>query len=320
MTGIIVASHGDLAKGILMSAEMIVGKQENVAACCLLPSEGPEDIKNKIMTAIDQFDSCDEILFLVDLWGGTPFNQITTLVEGNENYRVITGLNLPMLIEACMARSSYEHVNDLKKHVLETGKEGIASLEKEEENTTEVKEETSVVSEFKKGYMEYVLVRIDSRLLHGQVATGWIKSCNPDRILVVSDSVAHDELRKKMIKQAAPSGVKVHVIPLYKFVELASDDRFGGTKALVLFETVDDVIKVIEDGVKLERVNLGSIAHSEGKVVVTTAVSMDQRDVDGLTRLQELGVTMDVRKVPADSPENMDEILIKAKQLLKGDH
>ena len=320
MTGIIVASHGDLAKGILMSAEMIVGKQENVAACCLLPSEGPEDIKNKIMTAIDQFDSCDEILFLVDLWGGTPFNQITTLVEGNENYRVITGLNLPMLIEACMARSSYEHVNDLKKHVLETGKEGIASLEKEEENTTEAKEEKKTVSEFKKGYMEYVLVRIDSRLLHGQVATGWIKSCNPDRILVVSDSVAHDELRKKMIKQAAPSGVKVHVIPLYKFVELASDDRFGGTKALVLFETVDDVIKVIEDGVKLERVNLGSIAHSEGKVVVTTAVSMDQRDVDGLTRLQELGVTMDVRKVPADSPENMDEILIKAKQLLKGDH
>ena len=320
MTGIIVASHGDLAKGILMSAEMIVGKQENVAACCLLPSEGPEDIKNKIMTAIDQFDSCDEILFLVDLWGGTPFNQITTLVEGNENYRVITGLNLPMLIEACMARSSYEHVNDLKKHVLETGKEGIASLEKEEENTTEAKEEKKTVSEFKKGYMEYVLVRIDSRLLHGQVATGWIKSCNPDRILVVSDSVAHDELRKKMIKQAAPSGVKVHVIPLYKFVELASDDRFGGTKALVLFETVDDVIKVIEDGVKLENVNLGSIAHSEGKVVVTTAVSMDQRDVDGLTRLQELGVTMDVRKVPADSPENMDEILIKAKQLLKGDH
>lgn len=320
MTGIIVASHGDLAKGILMSAEMIVGKQENVAACCLLPSEGPEDIKNKIMTAIDQFDSCDEILFLVDLWGGTPFNQITTLVEGNENYHVITGLNLPMLIEACMARSSYEHVNDLKKHVLETGKEGIASLEKEEENTTEAKEEKKTVSEFKKGYMEYVLVRIDSRLLHGQVATGWIKSCNPDRILVVSDSVAHDELRKKMIKQAAPSGVKVHVIPLYKFVELASDDRFGGTKALVLFETVDDVIKVIEDGVKLERVNLGSIAHSEGKVVVTTAVSMDQRDVDGLTRLQELGVTMDVRKVPADSPENMDEILIKAKQLLKGDH
>lgn len=319
MTGIIVASHGDLAKGILMSAEMIVGKQENVAACCLLPSEGPEDIKNKIITAIDQFDSCDEILFLVDLWGGTPFNQITTLVEGNENYRVITGLNLPMLIEACMARSSYEHVDELKKHVLETGKEGIASLEKEE-NSTEAKEEKKTVSEFKKGYMEYVLVRIDSRLLHGQVATGWSKSCNPDRILVVSDSVAHDELRKKMIKQAAPSGVKVHVIPLYKFVELASDDRFGGTKALVLFETVDDVIKVMEDGVKLERVNLGSIAHSEGKVVVTTAVSMDQRDVDGLIHLQELGVEIDVRKVPADSPENIDEIIVKAKQLLKGDH
>ena len=318
MTGIIVASHGDLAKGILMSAEMIVGKQDNVAACCLLPSEGPEDIKHKIITAIDQFDSCDEILFLVDLWGGTPFNQISTLVEEHPTWAVVTGLNLPMLIEACMAKMTMDHALDLMKHVLETGKEGISGLPKTEEVITK-KEEKQSVTEFKKGYMEYVLVRIDSRLLHGQVATGWIKSCNPDRILVVSDGVAHDELRKKMIKQAAPAGAKVHVIPLYKFIELAKDDRFGGVKALVLFECVSDVIQVMEAGVKLDTINLGSIAHSEGKVVVTTAVSMDAGDVEGLQRLQALGANIDVRKVPADSPENIEDILQKAENLLKGD-
>ena len=62
------------------------------------------------------------------------------------------------------------------------------------------------------GHIKYVLARIDTRLLHGQVATTWTKSTNPDRIIVVSDNVAHDELRKNMIIQAAPPGVKAHVV------------------------------------------------------------------------------------------------------------
>lgn len=64
------------------------------------------------------------------------------------------------------------------------------------------------------GHIKYVLARIDSRLLHGQVATSWTKSTQPDRIIVVSDGVAHDRLRKNMIIQAAPPGVKVNVVPI----------------------------------------------------------------------------------------------------------
>ncbi|WP_337970459.1 PTS sugar transporter subunit IIB, partial [Virgibacillus salexigens] len=79
------------------------------------------------------------------------------------------------------------------------------------------------------GKFEYVLARIDSRLLHGQVATAWTKNTLPTRIIVVSDEVAKDELRKKLIQQAAPSGVKAHVVPINKMIELAKDDQhFGG--------------------------------------------------------------------------------------------
>ena len=65
--------------------------------------------------------------------------------------------------------------------------------------------------------------RIDSRLLHGQVATGWSKATNPTRIIVVSDSVAKDELQTTMIKQAAPSGVKAHVVPIDQMIKLSKD-------------------------------------------------------------------------------------------------
>ncbi len=96
------------------------------------------------------------------------------------------------------------------------------------------------------GKIKYVLARIDSRLLHGQVATSWTKATNPDRIIVVSDNVAHDKLRKNMIVEAAPPGVHANVVPIEKMIEVAKDPRFGDTKALILFETPQDALKAIE--------------------------------------------------------------------------
>ncbi len=64
------------------------------------------------------------------------------------------------------------------------------------------------------GKLKINLARIDSRLLHGQVATGWTPASKVDRIIVASDTVAKDELRKQLIKQAAPGNVKANVVPI----------------------------------------------------------------------------------------------------------
>ena len=63
MVGIIIASHGEFANGILQSGEMIFGKQQDCVACTLMPSEGPEDIKAKMEAAIASFENQDEVLF-----------------------------------------------------------------------------------------------------------------------------------------------------------------------------------------------------------------------------------------------------------------
>ena len=159
------------------------------------------------------------------------------------------------------------------------------------------------------GKLKIVLARIDTRLLHGQVATNWAKSTNPDRIIVVSDSVAKDELRKKLIEQAAPPGVKAHTIPLDKLVEVSKDTRFGGTKALLLFENPQDALYVIEKGVDIKELNIGSMAHSVGKVLVNNAISMDQKDVETYKKLDNLGVKFDVRKVTADRPVDLFKLI-----------
>ena len=99
MVGIILATHGDFAKGILQSGSMIFGDQPNVAACTLQPSMGPEDIKKQMEDAIAGFENQDEVLIMVDLWGGTPFNQANGLIAGHEDkWAIVAGLNLPMLL------------------------------------------------------------------------------------------------------------------------------------------------------------------------------------------------------------------------------
>ena len=174
MVGIIIASHGEFASGILQSGEMIFGAQENVKAVTLMPSEGPDDVKAKMKEAIASFDNQEEVLFLVDLWGGTPFNQANSLFEDHKDkWAIVAGMNLPMLIEAFASRFSMNTAHEIAAHILGSAKEGVKvrpeALEPEEAAAPAAQQ---AVSTGAPGKFEYVLARIDSRLLHGQVATG----------------------------------------------------------------------------------------------------------------------------------------------------
>lgn len=325
MVGIILASHGEFANGILQSGSMIFGEQQNVAAVTLMPSEGPDDVRAKMEAAIATFENQDEVLFLVDLWGGTPFNQANNLLEAHKDkWAIVAGMNLPMVIEAYASRFSMNTAHEIAAHIIATAKDGVKVKPEE----LEPAEEKAAVQQqgpvgaippgtvLGDGKIKFALVRIDSRLLHGQVATAWTKAVQPTRIIVVSDAVSKDELRKKLIEQAAPPGVKANVVPIAKMIEVAKDPRFGNTKALLLFENPQDVVRAIEGGVDIKEVNVGSMAHSVGKVLVNKVLSMDAKDVEAFETMKKAGVTFDVRKVPNDSKDNMDALLQKAKSEL----
>ena len=321
MVGIILASHGEFAKGILQSATMIFGEQENVQAVTLMPSEGPDDIKAKMKEAVASFDNQDEVLFLVDLWGGTPFNQADSLVEEyKDKWAIVAGMNLPMVIEAYASRFSMESAQEIATNIIKTSREGVKakpeSLEPVDSNKSSIDsiQQSNVGAP---GSFEYVLARIDSRLLHGQVATAWTKAVKPTRIIVVSDDVAKDELRKKLIQQAAPPGVKAHTVPVSQMIKLSKDDKhFGGQRALLLFENPEDLLRAVEGGVPIKTINVGSMAHSPGKVQPNKVLAFNQENINTFNKLKENGLDFDVRKVPSDSKGNMDEILKKAQEEL----
>ena len=272
-----------------------------------------------------------QVLFLVDLWGGTPFNQANGLVEKHDKWAIVAGMNLPMVVQALTERmmDANATARQIATKVVEPAKDGIKTKPSDLMPKTAAPAaaadkgsakggkksipEGTVIGD---GHIKYVLARIDSRLLHGQVATGWIPAMKPDRVIVVSDSVAKDDLRKSMIREAAPAGVKAHTVPLKKMEEIAKDPRFGNTHALLLFENPEDVLRAIKGGINLKDINVGSMSYKEGDVNANNVLSMNQEDVDTFRELEKMGVKFDVRKVPSDAPGNMDSILKKAQTLL----
>jgi len=316
--GIIIASHGEFAAGIHQSGSMIFGEQEKVQVVTFMPNEGPDDLYAK-------FDAEDEVLVLADLWSGSPFNQASRVMGENpeRKFAIITGLNLPMLIQAYTERlmDANAGVDKVAANIIKEAKDGIKALPEELNPVEEVATaaaapvaqaaipEGTVIGD---GKLKINLARLDTRLLHGQVATAWTPDSKADRIIVASDNVANDELRKELIKQAAPNGVKANVVPIQKLIDVAKDPRFGETHALILFETPQDALRAIEGGVPIKTLNVGSMAHSTGKTMINNVLSMDKEDVATFEKMRDLGVEFDVRKVPNDTKKDLFDLIKKA--------
>lgn len=326
MVGIILASHGDLAEGIYSSAKMVFGEAEELQTVTFHNGETLDDLRDNLLAAVDKLSDKENVLFMVDLFAGSPYNQATLLCADHPGWAVITGLNLPMLAQAYGDRDM-ETAGEIAADILGAAREGVTihpekfmPAEAAAPAATGAAQPTGAIPEgtvLGDGHIKYVLARIDTRLLHGQVATAWTKTVQPTRIIVCSDGVANDDLRKTMIEQAAPPGVKANVVPIKKIIEVEKDPRFGDTKAMLLFETPQDALRAIEGGVNIKEINVGSMAHSNGKVAVNQVLSLGKEDVETFDKLKSLGIKFNVRKVPSDNPENMDALVEKARAELK---
>lgn len=124
MIGIIVISHGPYAKSLMESVEMVWGKQEKVRAICLGQNESLKSLQVKINDAVDSL-GLDEVLIIVDLLGGTPYNA-TSMQLNNPNISVITGLNMPMLLHVLPHRN--ESLDEVTNIAMESGKNGIVNV------------------------------------------------------------------------------------------------------------------------------------------------------------------------------------------------
>lgn len=130
MIAIIIASHGEFAKGLLQSATMIFGKQANIATVTFEDHETSDDLKIKYQAALNKFDTADAVLFLVDLWGGSPFTVASQIVSRQPaQMALIAGVNLPILMDAFTIRD--QPLDKVVAHLEKSGKKGVRRFEPE---------------------------------------------------------------------------------------------------------------------------------------------------------------------------------------------
>ena len=161
--------------------------------------------------------------------------------------------------------------------------------------------------------MEISFVRIDDRLIHGQVATVWTKDSGCNRIMAVSDEVASDDLRKQLVIQVAPPGIKAYVVTIEKAIEAYKNPKFDSFKTLFLFTNPTDVLRIVEGGVDIKSVNVGGMCYKDGTKQITSALCMSEADIDSFKKLNELGIELEVRKLAKDNKINLIDRLKELK-------
>ena len=162
--------------------------------------------------------------------------------------------------------------------------------------------------------MEIAFCRIDDRLIHGQVATVWTKMTGCNRIMCVSDEVAADTMRKKLLLQVAPPGIKAYVIPVAKAIEAYKDPKYDSFKVLFLFTNPTDVLRAVQGGIPFKSVNLGGKCFKDGDTMISQTVAVNGDDVKALLELVNMGIEVEIRKLWNEPKGDLMEAL-KAKGL-----
>jgi len=127
MVAIIVGTHGEFSREIVKSSEMIFGKQENIQYVTFNPGESADDLINKYESIMEELDYKDGLLFMVDLFGGSPYNAASRVAVKEEHIDIVTGVNLPMLLEVFAVRDSMS-IKELVKVAETAGNMGIKSF------------------------------------------------------------------------------------------------------------------------------------------------------------------------------------------------
>ena len=144
MIKIIVSGHGNISLGMLDAFTMIFGKDPEIKAIPFLKGEGLPQLQKKFQEEIDSLSEEDELLFLVDVFGGTPYNAAAQLIFPLQQADILTGVNLPMLLEAATNKSMMQ-LEELVKYLKETSSDSVKIFKEEIKNINQTDQEEDLL-------------------------------------------------------------------------------------------------------------------------------------------------------------------------------
>jgi mannose/fructose/N-acetylgalactosamine-specific phosphotransferase system component IIB len=155
------------------------------------------------------------------------------------------------------------------------------------------------------------LLRIDDRLIHGQVAYGWTSALGVNVILVVNDEAQKDQMKAMALNLAKPNNVNLYIRGVKESGEIV--EKFAGSQksnVLVLVKNSYDALSLVKNsGGVIKEVNVGGLRYSEGKRKLTDLIAVDDQDLANFEEMEKLGVELEFRMLPRDKKKSLKDLL-----------
>lgn len=154
------------------------------------------------------------------------------------------------------------------------------------------------------------LVRIDSRLSHGKVVSYWTDYLKADTVIIANDRVAEDDFERSVMDLTIPKDIKAHYLSLKEVRPFIKENK--DEQVFLIVESPRDLERIMEDGVTVDRVNIGIIHLSPGKKLLTEEVAVDKKDLDILSNLVSNNTEVFVQLSPFSCKRDLRSFFTKA--------
>lgn len=156
--------------------------------------------------------------------------------------------------------------------------------------------------------MSIELVRIDDRLIHGQIATTWINDYNIEQVLIVDDNVVQDKMQQSVISMTAPANVKVKVFGVDSFIGIYKKNPIKRRTMIVLTNSID-AYRLLAGGVQIDYLNVGGMRFLDGRTKIARAVSVTPEEREAFKKTIEMGIDVRIQMIPRDEIVEMKNVI-----------
>lgn len=152
-------------------------------------------------------------------------------------------------------------------------------------------------------------VRIDGRLIHGQVANLWAPSIGATRIMVVDNLVSESDIEKSGLRMACPPGTKLSVLPIDKAAKNISDGRYDSQKVFIVVKKPDVLLELVKKGVPISHINVGNMSQTTETKHLNKSINVTDKDIEIFKMLKAEGIKLTNQMVPGDKENNFMDLL-----------
>jgi len=146
------------------------------------------------------------------------------------------------------------------------------------------------------------LVRVDDRLIHGQVVAIWLKAIHAQRIIIVDDRTARDDFLREVIELAAPAGTPVEIRDLETGIERVREAAASDEPVFVLLRSPVTALRLREAGIEFDLLNVGGLGAGPGRKPLYRNISASPEELEAMRQLEKMGTQVELRIVENDRP------------------